>query len=177
MKHVLAFSGSLSSDSINRELLIYALSHHSRVEPRLISLQEHPIPLFSTDLEREGIPANVSALRALFDSADGYMLAVPEYNSSIPAGFKNVVDWLSRTGGKTFQDKPVLLLSTSPGVRGGASVQQHLLRVLPFWGAQVVASYSLPKFKENFVNGRPEEPYLNLLVEAVGTFEQAVLER
>jgi chromate reductase, NAD(P)H dehydrogenase (quinone) len=177
MKHVLAFSGSLSSDSINHELLIHAVSHLSRTDPKLISLHDYPIPLFSTDLEREGLPANVSALRALFDSADGFMLAVPEYNSSIPAGFKNMVDWLSRTGGKTFQDKPVLLLSTSPGARGGASVQQHLLSVMPFWGAQVAASYSLPKFKENFVNGRPEEPYLNLLVEAVNTFEQAVLER
>lgn len=150
MKVILAFSGSLSSDSINHQLIEYATPLLNGLEVRTISLRDYPMPLYSRDIEREGIPETVKELRVLFDAADGFLISVPEYNSSIPAGFKNAVDWLSRTGGKTFQDKPVLLMSATPGGRGGASVQEHLLKVMPFWGANVVGSFSLPKFGENF---------------------------
>ncbi len=174
MKTILAFSGSLSSGSINHQLVACAVRELEGLEVRLISLRDFPMPLYSRDLEQEGIPAPVRELRALFDAADGFVIAVPEYNSSVPAGFKNAIDWLSRTGGKTFQDKPLLLLSTSPGGRGGASVQEHLLRVLPFWGAQVVGSFSLPRFNENFVDGKLNEAYQGPLREALALLQVAV---
>lgn len=150
MKVILAFSGSLSSYSINHQLIEYATPLLNGLDVRTISLRDYPMPLYSRDMEREGIPETVKELRALFDAADGFLISVPEYNSSIPAGFKNAIDWLSRTGGKPFQEKPVLLMSATPGGRGGASVQDHLLKVMPFWGANVVGSFSLPKFNENF---------------------------
>lgn len=158
MKTILAFSGSLSSDSINHRLIEHAVALMEDVNVRIISLRDFPMPLYSRDVENEGIPEQVARLRGVFDEADGFLLSVPEYNSSVPAAFKNAIDWLSRTGGKTFQEKPVLLMSATPGGRGGASVQEHLLKVMPFWGANVVGSFSLPKFGENFTeNGVSEE--------------------
>jgi len=177
MKVILAFSGSLSSDSINHQLIEYAAPLLEGLDVRTISLRDYPMPLYSRDIEREGIPETVKQFRALFDAADGFLISVPEYNSSIPAGFKNAVDWLSRTGGKPFQDKPVLLMSATPGGRGGASVQEHLLRVMPFWGAKVVGSFSLPKSGENFKDNSLETPLQYELLDGLRLLSSAVLER
>jgi len=174
MKTILAFSGSLSSDSINHTLIEYATTLVTGVNVRIISLLDFAMPLYSRDIENEGVPGKVTELRALFDAADGFLISVPEYNSSVPAGFKNAIDWLSRTGGKPFQEKPVLLMSTSPGGRGGASVQEHLLRVLPFWGADVVGSFSLPKFEENFAEGKLEGALQTKLTGALRNLTEAV---
>jgi NAD(P)H-dependent FMN reductase len=174
MKTILAFSGSLSSDSINHRLIEHAAPLTEGVEVRIISLRDFPMPLYSRDIEQEVIPENVKELRALFDAADGFLVSVPEYNSSVPAGFKNAIDWLSRTGGRTFQDKPVLLMSATPGGRGGASVQEHLLKVMPFWGANVVGSFSLPKFNENFVDGKLEGELRANLKDALRNLTEAV---
>jgi chromate reductase, NAD(P)H dehydrogenase (quinone) len=172
MKSVLAFSGSLSSDSINHQLVQYAASRLTGVNVNVISLRDHPLPLFSTDEERQGIPDGVRQLQTLFDSADGFLISVPEYNSSLPAGFKNAIDWISRTGGKPFRDRPVVLMSTSPGGRGGASVQQHLIRVLPYWGADVVGHFSLPRFSENFLNGEVVESLRPELLQVLAALQQ-----
>lgn len=174
MKTVLAFSGSLSSNSINQKLIAYSAPLLTGVEVRVISLRDFALPLYSRDVENEGIPSDVTRLRSLFDAADGFLLSVPEYNSSLPAAFKNTVDWLSRLEGKPFQDKPVLLMSATPGGRGGASVQQHLLRVLPFWGAKVAGHFSLPKFNDNFVEGELDSTFHTPLMDALLALRDAL---
>jgi chromate reductase len=174
MKTILAFSGSLSSDSINHRLIAYAAPLLNGLDVRIVSLHDFAMPLYSRDIEQEGIPETVKELRALFDAADGFLISVPEYNSSIPAGFKNAIDWLSRTGGKPFQEKPVLLMSATPGGRGGASVQEHLLKVMPFWGAKVVGNFSLPKFGENFVDGKLDESLRTNLAVVLKALKEAV---
>lgn len=124
----------------------------------------------------QGIPEQIRALRKLFDEADAFIISSPEYNGSLPAGFKNTLDWVSRIDGKIFQDKPVLLMSTSPGGRGGKSVLDHLTKVMPFWGAKIVGSFSLPKFNENFSDNTPIEPFNSELKTLVKDFEQVVLD-
>jgi len=177
MKTILAFSGSLSSDSINHRLIEFAAPLLNGLDVQTVSLRDFAMPLYSRDIEQEGVPEKVKELRALFDAADGFLISVPEYNSSIPAGFKNAVDWLSRTGGKPFQDKPVLLMSATPGGRGGASVQEHLLKVMPFWGANVVGSFSLPKFGENYIEGTLETALHDELLSGLRLLSSAVQER
>lgn len=174
MKTILAFSGSLSSGSINHRLIENAAPLLKGLDVRTLSLRDYPTPLYSHDIEREGIPETVKELRALFDAADGFLISVPEYNSSIPAGFKNAIDWLSRTGVKPFQDKPVLLMSATPGGRGGASVQEHLLRVMPFWGAKVVGNFSLPNFGENYIKGKVSDEFQGKFSTALMALQEAV---
>jgi len=154
MKKILAFSGSFSADSINQQLIVYAGALLFDVDVSIIRLSDYEAPIYRKELETEsGIPVNIQRLRLLFDEADGFLISTPEYNGSIPAGLKNTLDWISRMEGKIFQDKPVLLMSASPGGRGGQSVLNHLIGVLPFWGAQLVGTFSLPKFGETFSNG------------------------
>ena len=162
MKKLLAFSGSASEDSINHELVEYAASEINNAEIKVIRLSEFEAPYYKKEVEASsGIPEKIKALRALFDEADGFILSTPEYNSSIPAGLKNTLDWISRMEGKIFQDKPVLLMATSPGGRGGQSVLGHLSGVMPFWGAKVIGPFSLPRFHDNFKGGKIVDPKLD----------------
>ena len=175
MKRILAFSGSFSKDSINHKLASYAASSISNCEVEVIRLSEFEAPLYTKELEtEEGVPETIKNLRTIFDAVDGFIVSVPEYNSSLAAGFKNTMDWLSRMEGKIFQDKPVLLMATSPGGRGGQSVLSHLSSILPFWGAVVFGPFSLPKFNENFTDAGLEQPYASQLQELIREFEQAV---
>jgi chromate reductase len=82
--------------------------------------------LFDQDLEAaEGIPENARKLKAVFDEADGFLIASPEYNSAFTPLMKNVIDWCSRPEGEdeemcaVYAGKSALLVSASPGPLGG----------------------------------------------------------
>jgi NAD(P)H-dependent FMN reductase len=44
----------------------------------------------------------------------------------------------------------MLLMATSPGGRGGATVLQAAKAYFPFLGAHIVADFSFPNFYDNF---------------------------
>ncbi|MBI2282067.1 MAG: NAD(P)H-dependent oxidoreductase [Bacteroidetes bacterium] len=120
MKKILVFAGSNSENSINQKLVVYSSSFLKNVELNIFELKDFSAPLFSVDLEKkEGFPKSMIALNNLIKSCDGVILSLPEYNSSMTPVFKNTVDWISRIERPTFKDKPLLLLSTSAGKRGG----------------------------------------------------------
>ncbi len=56
-------------------------------------------------------------------------------------------------GGKVFNDKPAVFLSTSPSPRGGTSAMGQLLAIMPYQGAQVVGGHSVGSFYEKVQNG------------------------
>lgn len=150
MKKILVFAGSNSSTSINQLLATYASSLLKSVEFKIIELKDYPAPVFSEDIEKnEGYPETMKTLNGLFKEYDGFIISLPEYNSSITPVFKNTVDWISRIERPTFKDKPVLLLSTSNGKRGAITNLTHVESIMPRWGGNVVGTYSLPNFNEN----------------------------
>lgn len=55
---------------------------------------------------------------------------------------------------KIYQSKPVIMLATSPGQRGGIGVFQHAIDSAPFFGADIRGSLSVPQFYENFKDGK-----------------------
>jgi chromate reductase, NAD(P)H dehydrogenase (quinone) len=78
------------------------------------------------------------------------IISFAEHNGSYSAAYKNLFDWCSRLGQKIFQDKPLVLLSTSPGARGGASVLAAATSSASFFAGQVRATLSIPSFHDNF---------------------------
>jgi NAD(P)H-dependent FMN reductase len=110
------------------------------------------IPLYDGDLEAaEGIPRRVAELKDLIASADGLLLATPEYNNSIPGPFKNAIDWMTRPPKDTrrvFGGKPLALMGASTGAFGTISGQAAWLIVLralgtkPFFGARLVVPHA-----------------------------------
>ena len=90
------------------------------------------IPPFNQDLEDE-IPARVKEFKAKIKAANAILIATPEYNYSIPGVLKNAIDWASKPyGDNSFEDKPVAIMSASPGMLGGARAQYHLRQTFVF---------------------------------------------
>ena len=148
---IIAFAGSNSQHSINKKLATYAASLFKNPEMEVLDLNDFQMPLFSVDIEMEiGQHPLAKAFLAKISSADILVVSLAENNGNYSVAFKNVFDWCSRIGAKVFQDKPMLLLATSPGARGGASVLEIAKNALPRYGAAIKATFSLPNFNDNF---------------------------
>ncbi len=151
MEKIIAFAGSNHKQSINHQLVLAAAGKLPGKQVTVLNLVDFPLPIYSEDLQLElGIPQKAVELYQIFAEADGFVIAVPEHNGLMPAFFKNVIDWLSRIDRIIFYQKPVMLLSTSDGSNGGNSSLQVLFDRIPFWGAYLVSSYSLPHFRQHF---------------------------
>ena len=72
------------------------------------------------------------------------------HNGSDSVAYKNIFDWSSRINPKVFQDKPMIMLATSPGESGGASVLATAVNSAPYFAGNVVGSYSVPSFYDNY---------------------------
>jgi chromate reductase len=150
--NILAIGGSNSSNSINRKLALYAAQLIPNASITIYDVSKIDLPLFSVQLEAEiGIHAIAVDFASQIDQADMIVLSLAENNGSYNAGFKNLVDWTSRINNrKTWGNKPMLLLATSPGARGGKTVLESAKNYFPFMGADLKGTFSLPKFGENF---------------------------
>ncbi len=136
---ILAFAGSLRTGSYNKRLIRIA-AEAARVagaKVTLVELNDYPMPIFNEDDEStHGLPETAKALKKLFIEHDGFLIAAPEYNSSITPLFKNTIDWVSRTETphetplSAFSGKTAALLSASPGGLGGLRGLVHVRALL-----------------------------------------------
>lgn len=148
---ILAFGASTSSGSINRQLAHHAAGLVEGAEVTRLDLRDFELPIYSEDLqEAEGIPADAVRFYGLIKSHDAVVVSLAEHNGSYTAAFKNLYDWTSRHEVEVWAGKPMILLSTSPGGRGGASVMAAAVEKFPRMGADLRGSFSLPSFHENF---------------------------
>jgi len=176
MKNVIAFAGSNSSQSINKQLATYASSLVGDVQVTILDLNDFELPVFGVDLEREkGIPENAYKFLNHIKSSDGIIISLAENNGAYSAVFKNLFDWMSRIEGKTFYGKPMLLMATSPGGRGGQSVLEIAKSRFPRHDANIVADFSLPSFGTNFSDGKIVDSDLDTeLINKVKVFKAAL---
>ncbi|OXB04845.1 NADPH-dependent FMN reductase [Flavobacterium pectinovorum] len=148
---IIAFGGSNSQQSINKKLATYAAGLIENGEVEILDLNDFAMPLFSVDLEKEiGQHEKAKAFLAKLASADILVVSLAENNNNYSTAFKNIFDWSSRITKEVFQQKPMLLMATSPGTRGGASVLEIARNALPRYGAEIKATFSLPAFNANF---------------------------
>ncbi|NMR34869.1 NAD(P)H-dependent oxidoreductase [Chryseobacterium aquaticum] len=147
---ILAFAGSTSSTSINKELVKFVLKSFQEDEIHLIDLNNFSMPVFSVDLEKKGFPDEAHNFLKQIEECDAIICSLAEHNRSYSAAFKNIFDWASRINVKVFQDKPMFLMSTSPGGFGGGNVMNTAKTFFPQFGADIKETFSLSKFYENF---------------------------
>lgn len=147
---ILAFAGSNSSTSINKLLVQLVLKSFSEHDINLIDLNDFEMPIFSIDREKNGIPNEAHLFLKHIEESDIIICSLAEHNRTYTSAFKNIFDWTSRINVKVFQNKPMLLMSTSPGGFGGGNVMNTAKTFFPQFGADIRATYSLPKFYENF---------------------------
>ncbi len=169
MKNIIAFAGSNSKNSINKQLAIYAASLVDDADVKVLDLNDFELPLYAMDLElSHGIPDNAHKFLELIKSTDGIVLSLAEHNGTYATVFKNLFDWMSRIDGKLWSDKPMLLIATSQGVRGGTTGLEIAQGRFGYMGGNIVGSFSLPSFGDNFSNGKINNEELNnQLVEEV----------
>lgn len=148
---IIAFGGSNSTKSINKKLSTYAASLFKNSTVEVLDLNDYEMPLFGVDLEKKvGQQQLAKTFLDKLSSADILVVSLAENNGNYSVGFKNILDWCSRITKNIFSDKEMLLLATSPGARGGASVLDIANNAFPRFGAVVKATYSLPSFNDNF---------------------------
>lgn len=148
---VLAFAASSSTKSINKMLVTYAVSLLVDAEIEILDLNDYELPLFSEDKEEElGQPSLAKDFLRKIGESDTLVISFAEHNGYFSAAFKNLIDWCSRINPKLFQGKPMVLLSTSPGARGGANVLTAARTLSSRFAGEVKASLSIPSFYENF---------------------------
>ncbi len=151
---LLAFAASSSSKSINKQLATYAASqvvHNDGVEVEILDINDYEMPLFSEDKEAQlGQPQQAKDFFAKLGEADAIIISFAEHNGSYTAAYKNLFDWTSRIDQKLFQHKPMLLLATSPGSGGAASVLAAAVNSAPYFAGDVKANLSIPSFYDNF---------------------------
>jgi len=149
---ILAFAGSNSRESINKQLAEYTAKRFEEAEVEVLDLNNYEMPIFSIEREKhEGIPQLALRFAEKVDSADLLIISLAEHNSTYSVAFKNVFDWISRIKDrKHFGEKPTFLLAAATGLGGGKHVLAAFEARAPFSGANILQSLSLPKFKENF---------------------------
>jgi chromate reductase len=126
MLTLLGIPGALRAASTNRLLLAEARLAFGEATQAEANLR---LPLYDGDLEDQGgIPPEVQTLADQIAAADAVVIATPEYNKSFPGVLKNALDWVSRTKGAPFRDKPVAIISAADG-RGGGDRSQFALRL------------------------------------------------
>lgn len=172
---ILAFGASPSINSINKKLASYAASLFENGEVEVLDLNAYQMPIFSVDIE-EQIGQHPLAQKFLdkIASADILVVSMAENNGNYSAAFKNVFDWCSRISGKVFQEKPMLLMSTSDGKKGATNVLGIAKDAFPYYGGNIKATFSLPSFYSNFdiEKGEVSNPELdNQLKDLVRNFQ------
>ena len=138
---IITIPGSLRAGSFNRKLIQIAndLLIRSDIELETLDLKDYPLPLYDGDLEdSEGIPDNARRLQAKIAAGQGVIISSPEYNSSIPGTFKNMLDWTSRGGANPWGGKIIGLMGVTTGLWGALRGMPHLRIVMNALGGFVI---------------------------------------
>ncbi len=123
---LLTISGSLRKASTNRKLAAEAAR---RFGPARVLVGDIAFPVYDGDIEDgPGIPAEVQTLADQIAAADAVVISTPEYNKGISGVLKNALDWVSRTEGNPWRDKPLALMSSAAG-RAGGERSQNMARL------------------------------------------------
>jgi chromate reductase, NAD(P)H dehydrogenase (quinone) len=161
---IVAFAGSTRSGSFNKQLVVIAAeaARATGAEVTVVDLRDLALPLFDQDLEAAGgLPEHARAFKNLLRASDGFLIASPEYNSSITGVLKNAIDWASRAESDgepplaAFRGKAAALMSASPGALGGLRGLVHLRAILGNIGMHVLPDQiSIPTAHAAFADGR-----------------------
>lgn len=136
---ILVFAGSIRTGAFSASTADAAMKELALqgADVTRISLGDYSLPLMDEDLEKDkGVPESARKLARQIAEHDGFLIASPEYNASIPPLLKNAIDWVSRVRRdgdlpvKPFDGKVAALCSSSNGNFAGIRGLYHLRAVL-----------------------------------------------
>ena len=155
---LLALAGSTRTGSLNQALLDLAVAEARArgAEVTAVRLRDFDLPLYDGDLEVSAFPDSARALKALFRSHHGFLIATPEYNGGVSGVLKNAIDWVSRpTDGEGlvalsgFRGKVAGLMAASISPFGGLRGITHMRQILSTIQTMVATEQVLIPFAQN----------------------------
>jgi NAD(P)H-dependent FMN reductase len=166
------FGASLRKGSLNAKLASLAVDvvRAKGGTPDFASIEEFDCPSYNLDVETgQGIPDGAKHLKERLEAADGFIIASPEFNASMPGNLKNVIDWTSRFRPQPFNGRQGLLMSASPSMAGGNRGLWSLRIPLEHLGARVYPDmFSLAQAHQAFTpEGRIADATLTKRFESV----------
>lgn len=176
-KKIVALGASNNKDSINKKLASFAANQIVNAEVNVLDLNDFEMPIYGIDREREsGIPTLAHDFKVHLKKSDGIIISFAEHNGSYSAAFKNVMDWISRIEKDVWESKPMFLMATSPGGRGGMTVLEIAVNKFKLMNKNTIISYSLPSFGQNFseVDGITDKELLISFNKQLKSFEEAL---
>ena len=160
---LLVIAGSARNGSLNLRLAdaAAALAREAGAQVDRFDLRALQLPVYDGDLEAaEGVPDSTLRLLDAIRSADALLIVTPEYNGFPTPLLVNAFDWLSRLGAAgerpaglaVTANKPVALLSASPGPLGGLRSMNFLRQYLQMAFAMIVVpqQFALVRAHEAF---------------------------
>ena len=124
------------------------LSDNYRVNVEILDLKSYSFPIFEERLKNQKSPSlNVLEFKNKIIASDGVLIVTPEYNGSIPASLKNVIDLLY----EEWHRKPIAFSTVSSGDFGGLQALTHLQFV--FWKIRAwtfTANFPVSKVQDKF---------------------------
>jgi chromate reductase len=162
---LLVFAASLRSGSVNRrlaELAAVTIADNGGEVDRA-AMRDFDAPSYDADLQDgDGFPPGAEEFRRRVEACDGFVVAAPEYNASMPGLLKNAIDWVSRFRPQPFNEKYGLLLSASPSMVGGNRGAWALRVPFEHLGARIYPDmFSLAQAHQAFdAEGRLANPQL-----------------
>lgn len=154
---ILALAASNSRQSINKDLITYAVSLLHQHEVEILDINDYDMPIYSSDLEEaHGIPSAALNFLKKIEAVDVLLISYAEHNGNYTVAYKNLFDWASRANREVYQGKSIVMLATSPGPGGANSVLALARESAHFFYGEVKASLSVPDFYDNFDQDKGE---------------------
>jgi chromate reductase, NAD(P)H dehydrogenase (quinone) len=160
---LLVIPGSARSGSLNQRLAAAAAASATSAGAlvEVLDLRALQLPVYDGDIEAaSGAPEAVGRLLDAIVLADAVLIVTPEYNGFPTPLVINAFDWLSRmpaqgarpSGLAATANKPVGLLSASPGLLGGLRSMNYLRQFLQMAFAMIVVpqQFALSRANEAF---------------------------
>ena len=159
MKNIAIISASVRTGRLSHRVALYFkgyLEENNLAAAEIVDLKEYNFPVFNERLrlQKEPSPAAME-FAGKVKTADGIIIATPEYNGGYPASLKNVVDLLY----EEWHHKPVAISTVSDGNFGGSQVITSLQFTLWKMGVRTVtAMFPVPRVRDAFdENGIPAD--------------------
>jgi chromate reductase len=142
--------GSNAKDSINLKLAKALVKlGESKADFSFIKIDD--LPIYNRDLDNTP-PESVVRVKNDLKAVDAFLFVTPEYNRSVPALLKNVIDWASRPASDGYWRKPTAVTGTSPGGIGTGMAQTQLKSILADMGGPIVPGGVYLQFKPDMID-------------------------
>ena len=157
MYHISIISSSIRIDRKSHNVAVYFqeyLKTNKLATAEILDLKQYNFPVFDERLKNQKSPSlEALEFKNKIIASDAIIIVSPEYNGSIPASLKNVIDLLY----EEWQNKIIAFSTVSSGDFGGLEALTHLQFI--FWkiGSICISkNFPVSKVEEKFDNfGKP----------------------